>query len=371
MLTHLFRSRVSEPKSQEVNHRLFPRKLMMVSTIIITVVVSLGLSTNAFEPHYQQTNLVSDVPGLAATTDPNLVNPWGLSRSATSPWWVSDAGAGVSTLYNGAGAIVPLVVTIPVPPGGTPPSSPTGTVFNGTATDFLGDRFIFVTEEGIVAGWSGGPNAVLRANNAGSANYKGLALAQNSGANFLYAANFFAGTVDVFDSTYMAVTLGTGAFSDPTIPAGFAPFNVQTINGMIFVAFAKQDEEMEDEVAGPGLGFVDAFDASGNLLMRLRSGRWMNAPWGIALAPSDFGKFSNHLLVGQFGSGQIAAFDLEHGNFHGLMRTADGSPLAIEGLWALGFGNGANTNKLYFTAGIDDERHGLFGTITPVPGDDD
>lgn len=237
----------------------------------------------------------------------------------------------------------------------------------------MGDRFIFVTEEGTISGWSGGMSAVLRVNHAGLAIYKGVTIAQNNGANFLYAANFFGSSIDVFDRNYMPVTLAAGAFSDPRIPEGFAPFNVEIVNGMIFVAFAKQDEEMEDEVAGPGLGYVDAFDASGNLLMRLRSGRWMNAPWGIALAPADFGKFSDMLLVGQFGSGQIATFDLKHGNFHGLMRTAHGSPLTIEGLWALSFGNGATagpTKTLFFTAGIDDEQHGLFGTITPIPGNE-
>jgi uncharacterized protein (TIGR03118 family) len=347
--------------------------MIPVVTFILTVVMTLCLSTNAFAQHYQQTNLVSDVPGLALHTDAHLVNPWGLARSATSPWWVADNGTGVSTLYNGAGGILSLVVTIPVPPGGTPPSKPTGTVFNGSS-DFLGDRFIFVTEDGTISGWSGGTSAVLRVNQSGSAIYKGVSIAQNSGANFLYAANFHAGTVDVFDANYMPVTLAPGAFSDPRIPAGFAPFNVQNIAGRLFVTFAKQDEDMEDEVDGPGLGFVDAFDAGGNLLMRLRTGRWMNAPWGVALAPSDFGKVSNLLLVGQFGSGQIATFDPLTGNFQGLLRGVHGQPLTIDGLWALSFGNGAAagpTNTLFFTAGIDDEQHGLFGTITPIPGDDD
>jgi uncharacterized protein (TIGR03118 family) len=352
--------------------------MMTVITFILTVGMTLGLSTNVFAQHFQQTNLVSDVPGLAATTDPNLVNPWGLARSATSPWWVADNGTGVSTLYNGAGAIVPLVVTIPVPPGGTPPSAPTGTVFNGSS-DFLGDRFIFVTEDGTVSGWSSGTSAILRVNQAGSAIYKGVALAQNNGANFLYAANFFAGTIDVFDKNYMPVTLAAGAFSDPLLPEGYAPFNVQNIGGQLFVAFAKQDEDKKDEVAGPGLGFVDAFDASGNLVLRLQSGPWMNAPWGIAFAPANFFNpsnnfligISNTLLVGQFGSGEIAMFDLKRGSFAGLLRGSNGQPLAIEGLWALSFGNGAAagpTNTLFFTAGIDDEEHGLFGKITPIAG---
>ena len=360
------------PESSRPSPTPRPRR-MTFFTFMVAIGITLCLSASVFAQHYQQTNLVSDVPGLAAATDPNLVNAWGLARSATSPWWVADNGTGVSTLYTGAGAILSLVVTIPVPPGGTPPSAPTGIVFNGSS-DFQGDRFIFVTEEGIVAGWSGGTSAVLRKNNAGSAIYKGVTIAENDGENFLFAANFFAGTVDVFDKDYMPVSLDAGAFSDPDIPEGFAPFNVQTIAGKVFVAFAKQDEDREDEVAGPGLGFVDAFDAGGNLIMRLRSGRWMNAPWGIVLTPGDFGKLSNRLLVGQFGSGQIASFDPVNGNFHGLLRGTHGQPLTIDGLWALSFGNGAAagpTNKLFFTAGIDDEEHGLFGTITPIKGDDD
>jgi uncharacterized protein (TIGR03118 family) len=379
MFTKLFRSPVQITAGCESMWLSSTRRLMMtVITFTLTVGMTLGLSTNSFaQQRFQQTNLVSDVPGLAATTDANLVNPWGLTRSQTSPWWVADNGTGVSTLYNGAGAIVPLVVTIPVPPGGTPPSAPTGTIFNGSA-DFLGDRFIFVTEDGTISGWSSGTSAILRVNQAGSAIYKGVAIAQINGANFLYAANFFAGTVDVFDKNYMPVTLAASAFSDPLLPEGYAPFNVQNIGGKLFVAFAKQDEEKEDEVAGPGLGFVDAFDAKGNLMLRLQSGPWMNAPWGIALPPASFRNpnsnfvigISNELLVGQFGSGQIASFDLKRGNFHGLLPGADGQPLTIEGLWALGFGNGAAagpTSTLFFTAGIDDEEHGLFGTITPIP----
>jgi uncharacterized protein (TIGR03118 family) len=374
MLTNLFRSPGQISNGREPIRLSASQRLMMtVTAFTLTAAVTLCLSTAVFAQHFQQTNLVSDVPGLAATTDPHLVNPWGLTRSATSPWWVADNGTGVSTLYRGDGTIVPLVVTIPVPPGGTPPSAPTGTVFNGSS-DFKGDRFIFVTEEGTISGWSSGTSAVLRVNRAGSAIYKGVAIAQNHGANLLYAANFFAGTVDVFDKDYMPFKLGPSAFSDPLLPDGYAPFNVQAIGDKLFVAFARQDEDKEDEVAGPGRGFVDAFDASGHLVLRLRSGAWMNAPWGIALAPADFGKLSNELLVGQFGSGEIATFDLKHGNFHGLLRGAQGQPLTIEGLWALSFGNGSAagpTNTLFFTAGIDDEQHGLFGTITPIAGDDD
>lgn len=370
-------SRSLNPTTQSDESNPVYRRMISTFIVIATVVMLLCLSTNAFAQRFQQTNLVSDVPGMATTTDPNLVNPWGLARSATSPWWVADNGTGVSTLYNGAGGIVPLVVTIPVPPGGTPPSTPTGIVFNG-GTDFLGDRFIFVTEDGTVAGWSSGTAAVLRANNSGAAIYKGLALAQNNGANFLYAANFFANRIDVFNSSYTPVVLAPGAFSDPTLPSDFAPFNVQTIGGTVWVTFAEQDEDKEDEVDGPGLGYVDAFTPSGKLIFRLQSGSWMNAPWGVALPPANFFNASgnqfvigvtNTLLVGQFGSGQIAQFDLKTGSFFGFLNDTNGVPLVIDGLWALSFGNGGTagpTNTLFFTAGIDEEQHGLFGSITPV-----
>jgi uncharacterized protein (TIGR03118 family) len=365
-------------------------KIMSSSRPFAAALAGLVISTTAaladqpVSHQYQVTNLVADQWGVAAITDANLVNAWGLSRSATSPWWVADNGTGVSTLYNGAGAKIPLTVTIPTEPGGEPPSAPTGTVFNGT-TDFLlpnGNpaRFLFVTENGTLAGWNGGPTAVTTVNHAGWAVYKGLAIGQVGGANYLYAANFFAGKVEVFDKDFAPHSFGPNAFQDWSIPEGYAPFNVQAIGDRLYVAYAKQDEDKLDEVAGHGLGFVDAYSFDGMLKMRLHSGYWMNAPWGIAQAPADFGRFSNMLLVGQFGSGQIAAFDPMTGHFRGVLRGAPSRPLKIDGLWALSFGNGAGagpTNTLYFTAGPDDEVHGLFGTVTPLPtkgggdGDDD
>lgn len=363
---------------------------IMSSSRQIAAVVGLVLS-NAFafaDPpvahQYQVTNLVSDVPGVAALTDPNLVNPWGLSRSATSPWWVADNGTGVSTLYTGAGAKIPLTVTIPTEPGGTPPSGPTGTVFNST-TDFqliAGQpaRFLFATLNGTVSGWNPAvsASAVNVVNNAGWAVYTGLAIGQVGGANYLYAANFAGGTVEVYDKNFAPHSFGPNAFKDWALPEGYSPFNVQAIGDRLYVAYAKVDEEEGEEEAGPGLGFVDAYSLDGVLQLRLHSGYWMNAPWGVALAPANFGRFSNMLLVGQFGSGQIAAFDPMTGHFRGLLRGAPSRPLKIEGLWAIAFGNGAAagpTNTLYFAAGIDDEVHGLFGSITPLPtkggGDDD
>jgi len=347
----------------------------------ITLGVAVCVSARVSAQHYQQINLVSDVAGLAATQDPNLVNPWGLTASGTSPWWVADNGTGVSTLYNGAGQKLSLVVTVPPPLGSPPPSTPTGIVFNGSSDFQVGPnqpaRFIFVTEDGTISGWNPGANptnAILKVSNAGSAIYKGATLAQANGANFLYVANFFNGSVDVFDKNYVQVPVPAGAFTDPDIPSGFVPFNVQNIGGNIYVTFAKQGANKHDEIDGPGLGFVDAFDSNGVLLNRLRSGHWMNAPWGVALAPAGFGKLSGKLLVGQFGSGEIASFDPINGNFQGLLRGLHGQPLEIEGLWALRFGNGASAgplNTLFFTAGIDGEQHGLFGTITPIHEKDD
>lgn len=344
---------------------------------LIAAAVMLGAVSTAFADHYQQANLVSDVTGLAPTTDVALVNSWGLSRSATSPWWVADNGAGVSTLYTGTGAPLPLIVTIPVPMGGTPPSTPTGTVFNGTNDFTVGPnqpaRFLFDTEDGTLSGWNSATGAVLKVDHSATAVYKGLAIGQMNGANFLYAADFRGGAIDVFDKDFNQVWLGAHAFSDKRIPKGFAPFNVQNINGMLFVTFAKQDAAKHDEVDGRGLGFVDVFDTAGTLQMRLEWGPWLNGPWGVAWAPAAFGRFSNMILIGNFGSGKIAAYDPKNGRFRGMVRGAHDQPLMIDGLWALGFGNDASagpSTTLYFTAGIDDEAHGLFGTITNVPGGD-
>jgi uncharacterized protein (TIGR03118 family) len=239
---------------------------------------------------------------------------------------------------------------------------------------FGGAHFIFVTEDGTIAGWSGGTSAVLKFTSPTPAVYKGATIAQVNGLNFLYVANFFNGSIDVFDTNYAPAPTPAGAFTDPQLPNGYAPFNVQNIDGKLYVAFAKQDDAKKDEVAGPGNGFVDVFDSNGSLRLRLKHGQWLNAPWGVALAPEGFGKESGDLLIGQFGSGEIATFDPDNGNFHGLLRGTHGRPLQIDGLWALRFGNGASAGPLttlFFTAGIDDEAHGLFGTITPVLKKDD
>jgi uncharacterized protein (TIGR03118 family) len=362
--------------------------LRATTTVCLLSLFLLYTATHISAQHYQQTNLVSDVDGLAKFTDPDLVNPWGLISSGSSPWWVADNGTGLSTLYNGAGAKQSLKVTVASPTAD--PATPTGIIVNGTSDFRLttatnsAARFIFVTEDGTISGWNPTVDATHSVIKFGptSAIYKGVTIAQNGGANFLYVANFHSGTVDVFNASFGAVTLPAGAFTDPNLPDGFAPFNVQNIGGNVYVAFAKQDEDAEDEVAGRKLGYVDIFDGAGTLLQRFENGPWMNAPWGLALAPSitptsaGFGKSSGMLLVGMFGSGQIATFDPATGDFEGLLRDRHGKPIQIDGLWALRFGNGANagpTTTLFFTAGINDEADGLFGTITPIPkkGDED
>jgi uncharacterized protein (TIGR03118 family) len=342
-----------------------------------------GVAANAgdqAEGAYHQTNLVSDLPAMAATVDPNLVNPWGISASPTSPMWVSDNNAGAATLYNGAGTPVPLVVKIPQP-SGADGGAPTGTVFNPSA-DFMGDRFLFATEDGTIVGWN--PTIDLhkgivrrdRSTVGLGAVYKGLAIANNGVGNHIYATNFRFGTVEVFDANYNLVSL-SGSFSDSRIPPGFAPFNIQELGGRLYVTYAKQKPDKHDDLSGPGNGFVNVFDLNGHLLRRLIRHGALNSPWGLALAPENFGPFSEALLVGNFGDGHINAYSPRSGRFIGTLRNEAGAPIQIDGLWGIRFGNGstgggalAPTNTLYFAAGIGEEQHGLFGTITSVGEDD-
>lgn len=336
--------------------------------------------TQTPRPGFLQTNLVADVVGVAANTDAALLNPWGVAYAPTGPFWVSDNHSGVSTLYNGSGmpfpSPTPLVVTIPPPPGVSDPAAPTGIVFNGT-TDFVvtagsnsgPSLFIFSTEDGTLSGWSQGvdvANAILMVDKSGSdAIYKGLALGSNASGNFLFATDFHNGRVDVFDKNFAPATLA-GSFTDPNLPAGFAPFGIHNIGGSLYVTYAKQDENQEDDVKGAGNGYVNVFDMNGNMIKRFASQGSLNSPWGIALAPASFGQFSNALLVGNFGDGRITAFNASSGAVLGQLTDTHGTPIAIDGLWALIFGNGANagsTNTLFFSAGPGDEEHGLFGSL--------
>jgi uncharacterized protein (TIGR03118 family) len=316
------------------------------------------------------TPLVSDQPGQAAHTDANLVNPWGVSFGATSPFWVSNAETGTSTLYDGSGTPQALVVNIPAPGGGK--GAPTGQVFNPT-TDFLVGTsgkalFIFATENGTIVAWNpaGGTNGKIVADRSGSnAVYKGLALASTGGQNFLFATDFRNARIDRFDKDFRFV----GSFTDSSVPAGYAPFNVVNINGDLYVTFAKQlGPDNEDDAAGPGRGFVDIFHPDGTLARRLISQGVLNSPWGLAVAPPSFGAFAGKLLVGNFGDGTIHAFDPTTGHLIGQLTNPDGSDLIIPGLWTLLFGNGGRGGSpdiLYFSAGSDGEQHGLFGQIQP------
>jgi uncharacterized protein (TIGR03118 family) len=378
--------------------------------------------------HYSQKNLVSDIPQpnnpdkTKVLVDPNLKNPWGLTRSSGSPWWIGNNNSGTSTIYGGdgtpatflpdpAGSPFDNFVIVP-PPGfaaaGTP-STPTGVVFNGSKTDFLLDKgtpaglpavFIFATEDGTISGWSAGANvasgakppsinAVLEVDNSdkggpNGAVYKGATSAEVGGKKFLYVTNFRSGKVEVYDTNFKRVHLDEDAFDpdgdgdrggdnhdDNRVPRGFAPFNVQNIGGTLFVTYAKQDAPRHDPVGGDGLGFVELFTPEGKHIGHLQHGDWFNAPWGVVWTTRDFGEFSNAILVGNFRSGWIAAFNGFTHKFLGFVKNPDDSLMFIDGLWSLTFGNDGTAgpaNTLFFTAGLNGETDGLFGTITPVDG---
>ena len=311
--------------------------------------------------------LASDQPGVAAVTDPGLINPWGLSASGTSPFWLGINGSGTSELYNGSGVKQGLVVTIP--PVGT--GTPTGTVFNGVAGAFNSDVFLFASEDGTISGWRGAlgttAETLIGANAANV--YKGLALGSTGGGNYAYAANFRTGTIDVVKGSAGDPNL-TGTFIDPSLPAGYAPFDVQNIGGILYVTYAVQDAAKHDDVAGAGNGIVDKFDLSGNFLGRLVTGGALNSPWGLAIAPAGFGDVAGDLLVGNFGDGRIDAYNATTGAFVETLVDANGNPISIDGLWALRFGNGSGSgpvNSLYFTAGPNGEADGLFGDLVTAP----
>jgi len=344
-----------------------------LSRLLLALAGVATLATPA-SAQYVQTNLVSNISGLAIHTDPQLQNPWGISFGAASPFWVSDNGTGVSTLYNGLGVKQGLVVSIPLPSGA--PSAPTGQVFNNAGSFQLSNgsnaSFLFATEQGTIAGWNGaaGTTALTQYISTGGS-YKGLAISGSGGTARLYAANFASGNVDMLDGSFNLLNV-PGAFTDPNLPAGYAPFNVQNINGNIVVTYAVRGDN-GDDVAGPGNGVVDVYDTNGNLLRRLSSGGALDSPWGLALAPNSFGPLGGALLVGNFGDGTINAYDFFTGAMRGTIMGPDGLPLVNDGLWGLAFGNGNATfdpNSLYITAGLNDEADGLFARIiaTPEPG---
>ena len=372
----------------------FVKRVKSAAVVVLLAGGSLGLTglaanASANSPvansAYRQTNLVSDIPGLARHTDPNLRNSWGTSTGPGLPIWVADNHAGAATLYDGQGNPQPgpgsrqLVVTIPAPRSAGPGAAgaPDGTVFNPTPDGFLVSRhgvsaparFLFATEDGIIAGWSPAADtthAIMAVDNSiNNAIYKGLALGAGGSGQLLYAADFHNGKIDVFDGTFAPATV-SGGFMDTTLPAGFAPFGIQAIGGDVYVTYAMQDADAEDEVAGKGLGYVDLYDANGNLLRRIASRGDLNAPWGVALAPASFGALGSSLLIGNFGDGRINAFDAFRGVPLGGLLDADRKPIQIDGLWGIAFGNGLlnqPTNTLFFAAGPNDEADGLYGRI--------
>jgi uncharacterized protein (TIGR03118 family) len=329
---------------------------------------------------FQPRNLVSDGSIAAAHVDPHLVNAWGVAFNPYGFVWVADADGHVSTLYDGDGNVQSLVVQIPEPDAATG-GEPTGIVFNGSDNFVVSQggvsgpsRFMFATEGGVIAGWA--PNvdlthAILAVDgSAHGANYKGLALGAD-GTQRIYATDFHNARVDVFDSSFQPVALPAGAFHDAGIPRGFAPFGIQAIGGDIYVTYAKQDASQSDEVTGPGLGYVDAYTPGGRLIRRVATRGALNAPWGIALAPAQFGRFSNALLIGNFGDGRINAFEPVFGFPMGSLRGKDYRPIRIDGLWGMQFGNGLHdqpVNTLFFASGPDDEEHGLYGRLDVYTG---
>jgi uncharacterized protein (TIGR03118 family) len=381
----------------------------------------LGTTAADSDRGYVETDLVVDkqVDGVPTLTDkngivhqakffdPNLVNPWGVGESATSPFWVADNGASVSTLYNSQGQPLPLVVAIPAP--GDPlgaSGAPTGLVFNLGFADgafkisgvtSTGDpisapaRFLFATEDGTILGWNPdvnppgadpatfGRHAIIAVDlSAAGAVFKGLTMARDpiSGGLLLYATDFHNRRIDVFDSSFAPAPLPSDAFSDPHLPGNYSPFDVVpiTIDGSteLFVTFAIPNAEGKDDVAGEGHGIVDTFDLTGHMLDRFAQHGQLNSPWGVALAPPGFGEFGGDILIGNFGNGRINAFDPRTGHFRGKLRDSRGKAITIDGLWTIRFGNGGNGGDpklLYFTAGPNDESDGIFGSLAPAAED--
>jgi uncharacterized protein (TIGR03118 family) len=345
---------------------------------VAAALMTSATESSAAQNRYAQSNLVSDLPGVAQLQDTNLVNSWGVSFSTNSPFWIADNSTGVSTLYvitndsTGAPVVNRQGLVVNIPPGAGQ-SSPTGTVFNNLG-GFNGDSFLFVSEDGTISGWHGGVNAETLVPGITNNVYKGMTLTTNSdGTPILLAANFRQGTVDEYGSTNFNLIR---QFADTNAPAGFAPFGMQSVNGTIYVTFAKQDDVKHDDVAGRGNGLIDTFDPLSGTFTRFATGTGirhgnvsaMNSPWGIAMAPDSFGIHGGQLLVGNFGDGTIMAFDAVKHKFKGTLNAVKGGSVKIDGLWAITFGNGGrggDTNTLYFTSGPGGESHGLMGQLVP------
>lgn len=385
-----------------------------------SMAVTLLMGAVSFGQHYNQTNLVSSVSGLAPVTDSGFINTWGLARASGGPWWIAENGTGTAALYNGAGVEQALSVTIP-PADPTnkniPIGSPTAAISNDSPTDFLlapgkPARFLFATVDGTLAGWNpevgvapgGAPpstTAVTVVKTSDGSAFTGLSRAFVNGRPYLFVANFNKGTIDIYDNTFHRIdpsptqsdsaSLANGSlfsrnsFVDPELPPFYVPFGVHAIGNDIVVTYVLHEPGSLLETDGPGLGFVDIYDSGGHLLRRLEHGAWLNAPWGVALAPLDFGRFSHDLLVGQFAgggntqsSGFIVAYDVVSGKFDGLLQDASGKPLAVNGIWSLSPSNVSPDNRnapaepagqVFFTAGPNHQTQGLFGFLTAVPAE--
>jgi uncharacterized protein (TIGR03118 family) len=370
-------SRPSWRNRRTARHGLVFTAVGAAGVLAVPLVASIAATPAIAAGPYTQTNLVSDIPGVARTTDPHLTNPWGMSEFPGGPLWVSDNTSSLSTLYTGDLSGSPLtaaglVVRIPG-------SAPTGQVYNPTSGFVVRHGlqsgpavFIFASENGDISGWNprvgaGGAGPSTRAQLAATvpnAVYKGLAIV----GDFLYATNFRTGHVDIFDSDFKPVTIAGGTFKDSKIPMGYAPFGIAYLGGKFYVSYAKQDGPRHDDVAGPGRGYIDVFSPEGTLIKRLVSTGHLNSPWGMVMAPATFGTFSNDLLVGNFGDGAINAYDPNTGVFLGPLMNSDGNPIRIQGLWGLIAGDSAvgTSNTIFFSAGIVGELHGLLGSLTPA-----
>ena len=356
------------------HHHCRPGLLELAAALVLISTPALAKEDGHKSTTYLQTNLVSDLPGIAQSQDTNLVNPWGISFSSTSPFWISDNGSGLSTLYavtndaDGSSHVAKQGLEVTIPGEGVP----TGQLFDGNGS-FNGDIFIFAGEDGTLSGWRGslGHAAELLTSRDGAV-YKGITLVNSDGKPLLALANFAEATVDIYDTNFNLVQ-----FSDPAAPAGYAPFNVKSLGGLVIVTFAKQDDQKDDDVPGTGHGLIDIFNPKTGHFHRFATGTdagghldALSSPWGIAVAPRKFGAHGEELLVGNFGSGTIMTFDSD-GEFGGFLEDPNHQPIVIDGLWGLAFGNGGKAgvpDALYFAAGLNGEADGLFGSIVPAPG---
>jgi uncharacterized protein (TIGR03118 family) len=358
----------------------FGRRSGLVASLTLLVFASplypAGLPGNSYLQH----NLVSDQPGVADNTDKNLVNPWGIDASATGNFWVNNGGTGISSVYNSAGVISATLAIIPSGAKGASPATATGVVSNSTGGFAVAPgkppNFIFVSSSGAISGWAPTVDAthaqLMVDNSVTGAKYFGLAISTRAAAAanpLIYAANLNSGNIDVFDTNYKPVTLA-GGFTDASVPAGYAPYNIQNIGGKLYVAYAKQNASKTFSTSGAGLGAVAVFDLQGTLIKHLVTGGPLNAPWGVAIAPANFGAFSGALLVGNFGDGLTNAFDATSGNLLGTLQDPQGNNIVLPGLWGLFPGNGGNggdANAVYFAAGVGATKHGLFGSLQAAP----